>query len=176
MAISVMKATVGAASDTDFLRIHVAGRFQKLRAIDFVLQVTAAQILRVRELKFHPIPGRTTRIWRYADVPARHERHHRAVERVLCLACGTAVRKDDRGIRPVALEIEGYPGESADYFAVEGFVVNQYRRRDFRCGEACDCGEAQLARLLRGDVVYPKVSRLGRALVRNHEAGTVWRE
>src|ERR1022692_5040886 len=44
-----------------------------MRAVDFILQVTAAEIFVIRPLKFHSVAGRTTNIGRNANVAARRE-------------------------------------------------------------------------------------------------------
>src|ERR1022692_145785 len=120
-------AAIRSANDTDLLFVDVSGGHQKLRGVDFVLQVSAAQVLVVRLLESHPVTRRTADIRRDRNVAARGESFGRAAEGIERLSGRSTVRQHDPWAGAIALEVERHPKKCADDPAVERPV---WTRRD----------------------------------------------
>jgi hypothetical protein len=80
----------------------------------------SGQILHIGLLKIHAVARRTVHIRRDAYVSTRDQRNDRAIEIIGDLPGGSSVRKHNRRIRLVALQIKRYPHKRADDFSIEG--------------------------------------------------------
>src|SRR5258708_37871076 len=103
------------------------------------------------------ITGGPARVRSDADVSARGQGRHIGVPVVDHLAGGSTVRQYDRGIAPVALQIERHPEQRRDDFSVETFVVDNLRRRKRGRAQAGNRGKSQLVGMAGAEVVKPKV-------------------
>src|SRR5581483_2144745 len=154
------ESAIGAASNADLLRIHVAGGLQELCRVDDVLQVASAEVLKVGLLEGDAVPGGAAKIGRDDDIAAAGQRLRRAIKRIQRLTGGTSVRDHHTRVASVALQVEWYPQECTDHLAVEALVVHKLRGRHTLRVEAGDGGKCQLSRLIAYHVIHPEVGRL----------------
>ena len=151
---------VRAPGNANFLRISVAGCFHELGRIDFILQITPAQIFIVCLLELGAIAGRSTDVGSNTDVAARNERSDLRAPVIHMLAGWPTVRQDQRRIAAVSFQIKWHPHQRADRLTVEALVMHDLRGWERRSFETGDGRKRELGRAALRDVVNPNVGRI----------------
>src|SRR5260370_32705847 len=125
--------------------------------------------MKVSLLEIQAITRGSARVWSDAEVSARGQRRHIGVPVVDHLAGGSTVRQYNRGVAPVALQIERHPEQRRDDLSVETFVVNDLRRRKRGRAQAGNRGKSQLVGMAGAEIGDPKGGGLVWGLVGNEQ-------